>query len=67
MAKRTDLYKELMEYQKAGIPLWLNGKRSSSERIASSVREENNYMRDYIVDQQNHICGIGFDRIRYQK
>ncbi|MDO4632556.1 MAG: hypothetical protein Q4B01_01720 [Eubacteriales bacterium] len=62
--RNTDLYKELSYYQEAGISLWLNGKPSSSEKIARMVHEENNYMRDYQADPANRICSIGFDRIR---
>ncbi len=62
--KKSELYRELTRYQEAGIPLWLNGKPSTSYRIASSVREKTDYMRDYYMDSKNEICGIGFDRIR---
>lgn len=65
--KNTDLYKELEEYRQAGIPLWLNGRPSTSFGIANCVREEADYMRDYHVDQKNEICGIGFDRIRKKR
>lgn len=62
--KSTNLYKELNEYQQAGISLWLNGRPSTSFGIASYVREETDYMRDYHMNQANEVCGIGFDRIR---
>lgn len=64
--KKTELYRELTAYQEAGISLWLNGKPSNSYRIASSVREKNDYMRDYYMNHKNEICGIGFDRIRIE-
>ena len=60
----SSLYKELDEYQNAGLSLWLNGKPSTSYGIANYVREESDYMRDYRFDQNNEVCGIGFDRIR---
>lgn len=60
----SELYQELSSYQEQGVELWLNGRRSTSYQIASSVCEKTNYMRDYYMDHQNHICGIGFDRIR---
>lgn len=65
--KRSDLYRELTGYQEAGISLWLNGKPSTSYRIANSVCERTNYMRDYYMDYKNQICGIGFDRIRTER
>ncbi|MDO4344617.1 MAG: hypothetical protein Q4C50_07430 [Eubacteriales bacterium] len=61
------LYRELQKYQEEGIRLWLNGRPSTSYQIANRVREEENYMRDYQMDCQNQICGIGFDRIRKDK
>lgn len=65
--ERTNLYKELMEYQQAGIPLWLNGRPSTSFGIASYVREETDYMRDYHINPDNEVCGLGFDRIRKER
>lgn len=65
--KNSTLYRELNGYQKQGMELWLNGRRSTSYQIADSVRETTDYMRDYHMDVQNHICGIGFDRIRKEK
>lgn len=60
----SKLYKELEGYQNAGISLWLNGRPSTSYGIANYVREESDYMRDYRLNQNQEICGIGFDRIR---
>lgn len=60
----SSLYKELEAYQEAGIPLWLNGQASTSFGIANYVREEADFMRDYYLDQNNEICGVGFDQIR---
>ncbi len=65
--KNSTLYRELSTYQAQGVELWLNGRRSTSYQIANSVREATNYMRDYQMDVQNRICGIGFDRIRNEK
>lgn len=65
--KNAELYRELTEYQQAGISLWLNGKLSNSFRIANCVREETGYMRDYHVNQNNEICGISFDKIRKER
>lgn len=58
------LYKELSRYQEAGVQLWLDGQPSTSYQIASHVCETKNYMRDYQLDCQDHVCGIGFDKIR---
>lgn len=65
--KNTSLYKELAQYQQAGVPLWLNGRPSTSFGIANCVREETDYMRDYHMNLNNEVCGLGFDRIRKEK
>ncbi|RGD64330.1 hypothetical protein DXA98_11000 [Lachnospiraceae bacterium OF09-6] len=62
--KESSLYKELEGYQNAGLSLWLNGEPSTSYGIANYVREESDYMRDYRLDGNQKVCGIGFDRIR---
>ena len=62
--KNSALYQELAQYQKAGVELWLNGRRSGSFHIADCVCETTNYMRDYYMDCQNRVCGIAFDEIR---
>lgn len=62
--KDSALYRELQGYQEAGVELWLDGKRSNSYRIANCVCEKTDYMRDYYVDVENRVRGIGFDRIR---
>ncbi|MCI5994490.1 MAG: hypothetical protein MRZ45_00855 [Blautia sp.] len=58
--------RELRQYQKAGIPLLLNGNPSSPEEIAivCTVREDRCYMRDYIRNESDEICGIGFDVVK---
>lgn len=61
--RNSDLYRELCRYQEEGIELWLNGEPSTSYQIAYSVCETSNYMRDYYMDGQNRVCGIGFDKI----
>ncbi len=61
---QTDLFKELEEYQKAGISLSFNGRPSNSLLIATYVREESDYMRDYQIGQNRKLCAIGFDRIK---
>ena len=63
----SSLYKELEEYQNAGLSLWLNGRPSTSYGIANYVREESDYMRDYRFNQKNEICGIGFDKVGKMK
>ena len=63
----SSLYRELEEYQNAGLSLWLNGRPSTSYGIANYVREESDYMRDYRFNQDNEICGIGFEKVGKMK
>lgn len=60
----SSLYQELEQYQESGISLWLNGKESTSFGIANYIREEADFMRDYYLNQNNEVCGVGFDQIR---
>lgn len=64
--RKTAVYNELEKYRKNGVPLWLNGRESTSEQIAHCVCEHSDYMRDYYTDDRNRICGISFDRIRWK-
>lgn len=59
------LCKELEQYEEAGISLWLNGRLSDPNSIASAciMKEENLYMRDYYSNDKDEICGIGFNKI----
>ena len=44
----------------------LNGKKSDPKSIVQTymIEEENTYMRDYIQDENNHVIGVGFDRVK---
>ena len=44
----------------------LNGKQSDPKSIiqACMLEEESSYMRDYIQDENNHVIGEGFDRVK---
>lgn len=60
------MQKELKAYEKAGLQLLLDGRPSSVKEIARActVKEEANYMRDYIRDDEEEIVGISFDLIK---
>ncbi len=64
--RRQQLHKELKAYEKAGLKLLLDGQPSSVKEIARActVKEEANYMRDYIRDDEEQIIGISFDLVR---
>ena len=64
--RKHQLNKELKAYAKAGMKLWLNGKPSTPSDIMHQcmIREEEEYMRDFVSDDDDHIIGIGFDYIK---
>lgn len=68
MEKREQgsLYRELEDYRELGVPLYLNGRKSTPGRIARAYRiaEEGDYMRDYIQDDKGRVQGLAFDFVR---
>ena len=50
--KYQDLFTELTNYERSGVRMQMNGFPASPLQIVSAhmVREESNYMRDYILD-----------------
>ena len=58
----TELYMELEKYEKRGIDMLLDGYQASPLQIVSAhmVKEESNYMRDYILDEQGMIRELDF-------
>ena len=55
--KYQDLFTELTNYERSGVRMQMNGFPASPLQIVSAhmVREESNYMRDYILDEQGMI------------
>ena len=55
---------ELQNYEKQGISIWLEGLPSSSSEVSEvmCVREDTNYMRDYVF-QQGALSQLRFDKI----
>ena len=60
----TMLLVELQSYENQGISIWLEGEPSCSEAVMDTmaVKEANNYMRDYVIDD-GIVSEIRFDRI----
>ena len=50
--KYQDLFTELTNYERSGVRMQMNGFPASPLQIVSAhmVREESNYMRDYILN-----------------
>lgn len=64
--KLRELSRELREYEKEGLELYLEGHPCGSADIVNAciLAEEQNYMRDYISDDSEQIRKIDFIRIR---
>ena len=63
--KYQDLFTELTNYERSGVRMQMNGCPASPLQIVSAhmVREESNYMRDYILDEQGMIRELDFNSI----
>ena len=59
------LFTELTNYDRSGVRMQMNGFPASPLQIVSAhmVREESNYMRDYILDEQGMIRELDFNSI----
>lgn len=67
--KETIFYQELEVYREMGVPLYLNGEKSTPRRIekAYKIAEEGVYMRDYIQDDKGKLKGLSFDFVKEEK
>ena len=59
------LMKELREYEREGLHLYLDGRLCRADEIvdACAFAEDSDYMRDIISDEKDHITEIRFIRI----
>lgn len=64
--KYKKLYAELAEYESNGVSMKLNNLPASPMQIVTAhmVREESNYMRDYVWDEKGHVKEIAFHNIK---
>lgn len=60
------LKKELKEFQKNGIHLFMDGRPETPKHIAKAcmAAEDGGYMRDYTEDENGKIARVDFDRIQ---
>ncbi len=56
---------ELEEYVTKGVPLVLEGHISTPTQIYDALRECNDYMSDYVGDEEGIIKEIRFDKVNY--
>ena len=58
--------KELDDYVRKGIPLWLDGNPSTPGEIekAHKIAEDVTYMRDYVQDSKGHLTRLEFGKVK---
>lgn len=63
--KYKELFRELSIYERYGIHMMMDGKPASPMQITTAhmVKEEKNYMRDYILDEDGHISELCFYKL----
>lgn len=65
--KYREMFDELSDYERYGIPIKMNGIYASPMQVVSAhmVKEDDStYMRDYIVDDSGHVKELCFYHIK---
>ena len=64
-----ELFSELTEYEKSGIRMHMDGRLASPLQIVSAhmIRETNNYMRDYVMDENGKLKELDFYELAEKK
>lgn len=63
-AAREELLVHLQQMERCGVELFIDGKAvASAEIVAKTVRENNPYMADYVLDEVGVISQVRFDRV----
>lgn len=59
------LIEELQTYEMCGIPIMLEGRRSTPVKIAEAcvLKEGSYYMRDYVENEKGGLAQLRFDKI----
>ena len=57
-----ELFSELTAYERSGVRMQIDGISASPLQIVSAhmIRENSNYMRDYIMDEEGKITELDF-------
>ena len=60
-----ELFSELTAYERSGVRMQIDGISASPMQIVSAhmIRENSNYMRDYIMDEEGKITELDFYEI----
>lgn len=64
-----ELFAELTGYERSGVRMQIDGFPASPLQIVSAhmVREDNTYMRDYIIDDNGMIQELDFYKVEIEK
>lgn len=56
---------ELESLEHMGITIWIDGVAGDAKKVAEelSLREESNYMRDYVLNDEGDLQELRFDKI----
>lgn len=64
--KYQELFTELTEYERQGIPIKMEDSPASPLQVVAAfmVKEDSVYMKDYVVDEENKIKEICFHKVK---
>ncbi len=67
LIEKCKMLKQLCSYEKRGITLWLDGIRSTPLQVVEAciMKEGNDYMPDYVQDDNGTLYQLRFDRVTY--
>lgn len=61
-----ELFTELSEYERHGVPMSIDGESASPMQIAEAhmIKEDSSYMRDYIWDEDGNVEELHFHELK---
>ena len=64
-----ELFSELTKYERSGVRMQIDGISASPLQIVSAhmIREESNYMRDYIMNEEGRLTELDFYEVETKK
>lgn len=64
-----ELFSELTKYERSGVRMQIDGISASPLQIVSAhmIREESNYMRDYIMNEEGKLTELDFYEVETKK
>lgn len=67
--KYQDLYSELSGYEKKGVYIYINGAPASPLQVVNAhiMREDEVYMRDYVLNEKGDIKELCFHHVGPRK